>query len=75
MEDKKKWIVDRIEGAFAVCETLQKKMEEIPLDTLDFRPKEGDVLREKEGVLYRDESATEERKKEIRNKFSKLLKK
>ena len=75
MGEKKKWIVDRIEGAFAVCETLQKKMEEIPLDTLDFQQKEGDVLKEKEGILYRDERATSERKEEIRNKFSKLLKK
>ena len=75
MGEKKKWIVDRIEGAFAVCETLQKKMEEIPLDTLDFQPKEGDVLKETEGILYRDERATSERKEEIRNRFSKLLKK
>lgn len=38
------WIIDRIEGEFALCETENKTVVSIPLSALPKGIKEGDVL-------------------------------
>lgn len=59
-----KYIVDRIECGYAVCETENGSFSDIPLNELP-KVKAGDVLAEKNGRLTVDKSATEERRKKI----------
>ena len=52
-----KYIIDRIENGFAVCETEEMKIVNIPLDILPEELKEGSVLLFEEGkyVLLAEE--------------------
>lgn len=59
-----KYIVDRIESGYAVCETESGSFSDIPLNDLP-KVSAGDVLIEKDGRLVVDKSETEERRKRI----------
>lgn len=60
-----KFIIDRFEGNFAVCEDEEGNMHNIDRTLISGNPKEGDVI-EKQGDLYRiNIEETEKRKKEV----------
>ena len=75
MKETNQWVVDRLEGDFAVCESRERKMREIPLKQFGYPPREGDVVYEEHGILQKDEEAIADRKKEMKSRFSKLIKK
>lgn len=59
-----KYIVDRIESGYAVCQTENGSFSDIPLNELP-EVKSGDVLIEKNGRIVVDKSTTEEKRKKI----------
>lgn len=59
-----KYIVDRIESGYAVCQTENGSFSDIPLNELP-KVKSGDILIEKNGRIVVDKSATEEKRKKI----------
>ena len=63
------WIIDRIEGEFALCETENKMVVSIPLSALPKGIKEGDVL--SVGI---NRLETENRKKRINDLADSLFK-
>lgn len=67
-------IVDRIEGAFAVCEMDDKSMQNIALSELPVGVKEGDVLAVENGTYVIDAKQTKERSERIAQKMNRLFK-
>lgn len=67
-------IVDRIEGAFAVCEMDDKSMQNIALSELPVGVKEGDVLAVENGAYVIDVKQTKERSERIAQKMNRLFK-
>lgn len=67
-------IVDRIEGAFAVCEMDDKSMQNIALSELPAGIKEGDVLAVDNGTYVIDAKQTRERSERIAQKMNRLFK-
>lgn len=67
-------IVDRIEGAFAVCEMDDKSMQNIALSELPAGIKEGDVLVVENGAYVIDAKQTAERTERIAQKMNRLFK-
>ena len=65
-------IVDRFEGAFAVCEDEKANPTRIGLDLLPENVSEGDVLVQCEGRYQIDTSATAGRKAHLREKMNRL---
>lgn len=55
---KKIYIVDRIEGNFAVCECEYESMTDIELSNFSFTVNEGDVLVFEQGKYYIDKEQT-----------------
>jgi hypothetical protein len=66
-----KYIVDRIEGEFAVCEDENKEMHNIALDILPAGTKEGDTL-EHENESYTKLSEDIKRKNSIKKLMDNL---
>lgn len=70
----KKYIVDRFEGDYAVCETDNKSMVNIMRSKLPNVTKEGDYIIENEdGSFSVDIEATETRRKQMRKKLDSLF--
>lgn len=69
----KKYIVDRFEGDYAVCETEDRSFVNINRYRLPSGTKEGDCLIEKNGSFLIDTDATEKRRKLIRKKLDSLF--
>ena len=67
-------IVDRIEGAFAVCEMDDKSMQNIALSELPAGIKEGDMLAVDNGTYVIDAKQTKERSERIAQKMNRLFK-
>lgn len=67
-------IVDRIEGAFAVCEMDDKSMQNIALSELPAGIKEGDALAVDNGTYVIDAKQTKERSERIAQKTNRLFK-
>ena len=67
-------IVDRIEGAFAVCEMDDKSMQNIALSELPVGVKEGDVIAVENGAYVIDSKQTKERSELIAQKMNRLFK-
>lgn len=67
-------IVDRIEGALAVCEMDDKSMQNIALSELPVGVKEGDVLAVENGTYVIDAKQTKERSERIAQKMNRLFK-
>ncbi len=67
-------IVDRIEGAFAVCEMDDKSMQNIALSELPAGVKEGDVIAMDNGTYVIDAKQTKERSERIAQKMNRLFK-
>ena len=71
--DNEKYIVDRYEHPWYVCERqTDKKMFNIHYTFFKQKASDGDVLIFKEGKYYIDKEATETREKEIKQKFERL---
>lgn len=69
------YIVDRIEGIYAVCETEEGKMLPVELDMLPKGIKEGDVLsKEANGQFFIDREETQRRRDRIRRLSNSLFK-
>ena len=64
-----RYIVDRIEGDYAVCE-IGENIVNLPLEDLPNSINEGDILIFRNGDYYIDETSKEERMKEILDKMS-----
>ena len=70
-----KYIVDRIEEGFAVCEDGQKNFINIPLEKFNQRPVDGDTAEEKDGRFFLLKDVTEKSKFSVRQRLEKLKKK
>lgn len=71
---QEEYIVDRIEGGFAVVEKENLKMQNISLEDIKGDPKEGDVLI-KDGLKFIvDKEATIRRKNKINEMMKKMWK-
>jgi len=66
------WSVDRIEGELAMCEGPGRTMREIPLSLLPAGLREGDCLREEDGVFTPDPDEAERRRAANRALFRRL---
>ncbi len=69
-----RWLIDRIEGDWAVCET-DGGMEKLPRAALPQGAREGDVLLREDGVLRVDEPGTAARRAAVEDRFQRLKKK
>ncbi len=61
----KRLIVDRVEGGFAVCQTEEEAMVNIPLSAFDFEVKEGNVIAESGDCYELLRGEEESRRKEL----------
>lgn len=60
-----KYVIDQIEGKYAVCEDEKGKMINIDLDQVPKDAKVGDILVLRKGILVVDNKQTAIRRKEI----------
>ena len=68
------WIVDRIEGKFALCETDGREMRPVPLKDLPAGISEGDVLQTGPEGFWIDREETAKRREKIANRVKRLQK-
>ena len=68
-----KYTIDRFEGKIAICEDETKQIVQIPKYKLPLEAKEGDCLMEQDGFIKMDEKETEERKKNLKERMSRLF--
>ena len=68
-----RYIIDRFEGQFAVCEASDKTMVNIPASSIPDGCKEGTVLIEENGVFLIDTADTKAREDRIKKKMSRLF--
>ncbi|MDD2955206.1 MAG: DUF3006 domain-containing protein [Oscillospiraceae bacterium] len=67
------WVIDRLEGRFAVCEHGDN-MENLPRDLLPERIREGDCLtREADGTFRVDDEETERRREQNFRQMKKIF--
>lgn len=59
------WVVDRIEGDFAVCENSRRQMKDVPRAELPPGAQPGDVLRHTRAGYLIDADETSRRKQSI----------
>lgn len=70
----KKFIIDRFEGMYAVCEEENKTIISIPKYKLPIDSKEGDCLiLNADGIYEKDKEATAERQKHMLDKMNRLF--
>lgn len=70
-----KYIIDRFENEFAICEDENKKMIEIKKEDLPLNAKEGDVLNLKDGTFSIDSEETKKTREDNFDLLNKLLNK
>ena len=68
-----KYIIDRFEGALAICEDDEKNIISIPKYKLPLDAKEGDCISEDKGFLQVDNVTTKERKSSLKERMSRLF--
>lgn len=69
-----RYVVDRFEGLYAICENEEKEFIHIEIEVLPPLVKEGDCLYiNEDGVYSIDYEATEENTKRIRSKLDSLF--
>ncbi len=59
------FIVDRLEGEFAVCEKMEGGMISLPVKQLPAGVRDGDVLTGRDGLYRIDREATKKRRDEV----------
>lgn len=70
----KKYIIDRFEGLFAICENEEKEFINIEIELLPPEAKEGDCLYiNEDGEYIIDYETTNENMKRIRSKLNSLF--
>ena len=70
----KKFIIDRFEGNYAVCEAEDKTMVSIPKYKLPLDCKEGDCLvSDSEGMLQKDNEPKKTKERRIQEKLNRLF--
>lgn len=70
----KKFIIDRFEGVFAVCEDENQAFINIPKYKLPLEIKEGDCLKlDEDGIFRIDRDYTKDKKDQIREKINRLF--
>lgn len=69
-----KYIIDRFEGTYAVCEDETKQIVNIPKYRLPMEAKEGDALIDDDGIIRVDDAEAFERRKKMNQMMSKLFK-
>lgn len=67
-----RYIVDRFEGAFAVCEDESGKMHDIKKSLLPPKVAEGDVLQNQADCFVIDAEQTQRRRAKMRKKLQSL---
>ena len=72
-KENERWIVDRFEGDFAVCERADGFFADWPRALLDGDVGEGDAVRFQDGVGVKDEGETEARKRRIASLMDELF--
>lgn len=70
-----KYIIDRFENEFAICEDENKKMIEIKKEDLPLNAKEGDVLNLTDGTFSIDSEETKKIREDNFDLLNKLLNK
>ena len=68
------WIVDRLEGEYVICEKEDGSLCSVPLNLFDGTVREGDCLRESRGRFSADAAATQDRREQMKRRFSHLWK-
>lgn len=69
-----KYIIDRFEGNYAICENEDKKFVNIPKYKLPLEASEGDcLLLTEHGTYIIDQESKEKRKEIIRKKMNRLF--
>ena len=68
-----KYIIDRFENEFAICEDENKKMIEIKKEDLPLNAKEGDVLNLTDGTFSIDSEETKKIREDNFDLLNKLL--
>ena len=68
-----RFIIDRIEGGFAVCEDENRNMSDIPLLEFPFEVNAGDIIEYSADGFKRLENETEERKAKLKERFDNLF--
>ncbi len=70
----KKFIIDRFEGAFAICETEDKSFVSIPKYKLPLGCSEGDcLLQDADDMYQKDTEAKTAKEKKIRDRMNRLF--
>lgn len=69
-----KYIIDRFEGTYAVCEDETKQIVNIPKYRLPMEAKEGDALVDDDGIIRVDDAEAFERRRKMNQMMSKLFK-
>ena len=70
-----KYIIDRFENEFAICEDENKKMIEIKKEDLPLNAKEGDVLNLTDGTFSIDSEETKKIREDNFDLLNKILNK
>ena len=66
-KNKEIFIVDRVEGKFAVCEDEKMHMIDVNLEHINGNVREGCIIIKNNNMYYVDEILTKKRKEEIEN--------
>ena len=69
-----KLIIDRFEGIYAVCELENGEFIDVPKEDIPKEAKEGDILIKTDNGYCVDKMATENKRKEIKERMNKLFK-
>ena len=67
------WIVDRLEGEYAVCEKEDGSFSPVSLSLFDGPVREGDCVIQRQGRFQVDEDATKARREQMKRQFSHLF--
>jgi hypothetical protein len=70
---QEKFIIDRFETGFAVCETTDRRMLDIPLEDIPVDSVEGDILLFAGGRYVKDMQETSAVEKRMQEKMEKLV--
>lgn len=69
-----KFIIDRFEGIYAVCELENGEFADVPKEDIPKEAKEGDILFKTDNGYCVDKMATENKRKQIKERMNKLFK-
>lgn len=68
-----KYTIDRISGNMAVCEDENGDLVKLMASELPRGVKEGDILKKQDGVWYKDETESNERRQAMKEKLNRLI--